>query len=208
MRCPQLVQHQKTLQGNCTPDLTLVSTMRTFATFVVALSVLGVFAQNDEEPVKCTPLPYTASSFSSLAMQDAKVAADFSRLMNLYTYPNGDWRVGDFNTGAVYTFTNGGCQQTSVFGKGITFNTFRDNSVWQYSYGDSENEEYNAWAIDIGNMTMTVLLNGDCINFMTKTSVNGVTTAVEYLYNINTVNPDFTELDEKLALIQDPNFCT
>ncbi|GFO29818.1 hypothetical protein PoB_005632300 [Plakobranchus ocellatus] len=182
--------------------------MKTFITFAVALSVLGAFAQDDEEPERCTPPSYTASSFHALALQRIKTAVDFNRSLTLNEYQNGNWIVSDFENGIIYTYTNGSCEKwTMPENVHLNLQAIQDSSNWMYSFDASNNERYNAWSYTTGNTVVEGLLNHDCVNTVTKTIVDGDLNSIEFVYNVNFVNPDFSELNARLAQAQDPTFC-
>ncbi|GFO29822.1 hypothetical protein PoB_005632700 [Plakobranchus ocellatus] len=94
-----------------------------------------------------------------------------------------------------------------LFLQALTTADIRKGSEWMYSFFTEGGGKYSAWFFDNGSVRMEGLFDLSCVSRVTKVFMANQIQAVYFMYNINHVQPDLTELEAKLALAQDPVFC-
>ena len=86
--------------------------MMFFSSVLVALSVMGAFAADDDAPAACTAKPFTGRVFNGIQFRVFNTYNDFNNGLSMNDDPvTGEWTLIDLNNGFVYSGYMGTCNK-------------------------------------------------------------------------------------------------
>ncbi|GFO29810.1 hypothetical protein PoB_005631500 [Plakobranchus ocellatus] len=184
--------------------------MKILLALCVALCLAGTWAADDGKVRRCKPVSFTAIGFDPVTLTRYRYSSDVSRsLVLIEDNLSDDWVLTKSKNFVVYNYTNGQCTYTKnhpTLESGSK--SARDSATELYKYETSDGRKYTAMTFDIADTVFAGLFDENCVATVATNSKNGVAVSISIFIGANTDNPDFTSLNEKLAITQDPSQCT
>ncbi|KAK3737485.1 hypothetical protein RRG08_006104 [Elysia crispata] len=183
--------------------------MMFFSSVLVALSVMGAFAADDDAPAACTAKPFTGRVFNGIQFRVFNTYNDFNNGLSMNDDPvTGEWTLIDLNSGFVYSGFMGTCNKHELPQDArVSPADIISQRKFEYSVSLPDGSELNAWSYTHGNAILNFLVNDDCVSVITSASLGGALAMSNYIFDVVTDNPDLSLLTQRHAEVQDVMFC-